>query len=175
MRGIPGPETADRPGVDVLSRVRRLSARVYLDGGGQSAVELAMCLPLLLLVVTGIMVFGVAFNNYITLTHAASVGARQLAISRGQTTDPCAAVVSAVYTAAPLLKPSSLTFTYVLNGTSYSGTSCNSGSTSTGAAADLVLNSSAQVFLTYPCSLTVYGKNYAPTCKLQARTTEIVQ
>jgi Flp pilus assembly protein TadG len=175
MHGIPGPKMAYRPRVAVVSKVRNLRARLHLATDGQSAVELALCLPLLLLVVTGIMVFGIAFNNYITLTHAASVGARQLAISRGQTTDPCATVASAVYSAAPLLKPSSIVFTYVLNGTSYSGTSCNSGSTTTGAAGDLVLNTSAQVFLTYPCSLAVYGKNYAPSCHLQARTTEIVQ
>ena len=51
-------------------------------------VEMALALPILLLVVTGILTFGLAFNNYLLLTEATSVGARTLAISRGATTDP---------------------------------------------------------------------------------------
>ena len=62
---------------------------------GQAMVEMALVLPVLLLVVTGILTFGLAFNNYILLTEATSVGARTLAISRGGTTDP----------APPLLPP----------------------------------------------------------------------
>ena len=49
------------------------------------------------------MVFGLAFDNYISLTDATGVGARQLAISRGQTLDPCQTVYTAVTGAAPLL------------------------------------------------------------------------
>ena len=47
-------------------------------------VEMALVLPVLLLVVTGILTFGLAFNNYLLLTEATSVGARTLAISRGK-------------------------------------------------------------------------------------------
>jgi Flp pilus assembly protein TadG len=138
-------------------------------------VEMALVLPVLLLVVTGILTFGLAFNNYVMLTEATSVGARALAISRWQTTDPCATAAAAVYAAAPLLASSKLSFTFVLNGTTYTGASCSSGSSTTGAAGNLVQGNNAVLTVTYPCSLAVYGANYAPSCSLQAQMTELVQ
>jgi Flp pilus assembly protein TadG len=142
---------------------------------GQAMVEVALVLPILLLVLTGIFALGLAFNNYLILTEATNVGARALAISRGSTTDPCATTSSAVIAAAPLLVAANLTFTFGLNGTTYSGTSCSSGSTTTGAAANLVQGGNALVTVTYPCSLAVYGANYAPSCVLQAQITELIQ
>jgi hypothetical protein len=43
---------------------------------GASLIETALVLPLLLLLVGGIVDFGFAFNNYITITNAAREGAR---------------------------------------------------------------------------------------------------
>jgi len=149
--------------------------RVEAGDEGGTLVETAVTLPILLLIITGIFAFGIALNNYLELTDAVGISARTLAISRGQTTDPCATVVSAFYKAAPTLKTASLTFSFVLNGTSYSGTSCSSSSTTTGAAGNLVQGGSAQVVATYPCNLMVYGSNYAPSCTLKAQTTEVVQ
>jgi Flp pilus assembly protein TadG len=146
-----------------------------LEQEGQAMVEMALILPVLLLVVTGILVFGLAFNNYLMLTEATSVGARTLAISRGETTDPCATAASAVYAAAPLLVAANLSFTFVLNGTTYTGPSCNSGSSTTGAAGNLKQGAYAVVTVTYPCSLAVYGANYAPNCSLQSQIAELVQ
>jgi Flp pilus assembly protein TadG len=146
-----------------------------LEQEGQAMVEMALVLPVLLLVVTGILTFGLAFNNYILLTEATSVGARTLAISRGETTDPCAAAAAAVYAAAPMLVPANLTFSFVLNGATYQGASCNSGSTTTGAAGNLKQGSYARVTVDYPCSLAVYGANYAPNCSLQSQISELVQ
>ena len=101
------------------------------DEGG-TLVETAVTLPILLLIITGIFAFGIALNNYLELTDAVGISARTLAISRGQTTDPCATVVSAFYKAAPTLQDSqSYVLAFVLNGTSYSGTSCSSSSTTT--------------------------------------------
>ena len=45
-------------------------------------VEFAMILPMLLLLVFGIIQFGILFNNYLTLTDAVRAGARQAAVSR---------------------------------------------------------------------------------------------
>ena len=155
-------------------RTRTLLARS--NDAGQSAVEFALCLPVLLLVVTGILTFGLAINNFIVLTDATGVSARQLAISRGQTTDPCATTVTAFYAAAPLLARSGLTFAFSFNGVAYSGTSCNSSSTTTGAAGNLAQGTSAQVTVSYPCSTKVYGHNFTPnSCVLQAQTAELVQ
>lgn len=43
---------------------------------GASAVELALLLPILVLIIFGIFQFGLAFNNYLAITHAAREGAR---------------------------------------------------------------------------------------------------
>jgi Flp pilus assembly protein TadG len=59
--------------------VRRTSFR---NEGGQSVVEFAFVLPLLLMLVLGIVQFGLTYNNYITLTNATRVGARKAAVSR---------------------------------------------------------------------------------------------
>lgn len=145
------------------------------DEAGSALVEVAATLPVLLLVVTGIFSFGTYLNNNMELTNGVGTGARLLAISRGQTSDPCATVSSAVYSAAPTLASGRMTFTFVLNGNSYSGASCASASPSSGAAANLVQGQPAQVTVTYPCSLSVYGHNYSPSCTLTATTTELVQ
>jgi Flp pilus assembly protein TadG len=148
---------------------------ISVNDCGQAMVEMALVLPILLLVVTGILTFGLAFNNYVLLTEATSIGARTLAISRGATTDPCATASSAIIAAAPLLSSANLSYTFVLNGTTYTGSSCSSGSSTTGAAANLVQGANVVVTVTYPCSLAVYGANYAPHCSLQAQMTELVQ
>lgn len=49
---------------------------------GQAYVEFALVLPLLLLIVMGIIQFGTVFKDYIALTDAVRVGARQAAVSR---------------------------------------------------------------------------------------------
>jgi Flp pilus assembly protein TadG len=49
---------------------------------GQAFVEFAIVLPILLLLVFGIIQFGILFNNYLTLTDAVRAGARQAAVSR---------------------------------------------------------------------------------------------
>jgi Flp pilus assembly protein TadG len=45
--------------------------------------ELALVLPILVVLLFGIAQFGIAFNNYITLTDAARAGARKAAVARG--------------------------------------------------------------------------------------------
>jgi hypothetical protein len=47
---------------------------------GASAVEFAIILPVLIMIVFGIFEFGFAFNKYISLTHAAREGARLAAV-----------------------------------------------------------------------------------------------
>jgi Flp pilus assembly protein TadG len=157
-------------GIKGFSRVLR-----GRDERGAALIEFAVTLPVLLLVVTATCTFGVAFNNFLIVTEGVSVGARLLAISRGQTTDPCALTATAIYNAAPSLTHSKFLFTFVLNGTTYNGASCSSSSTSTGAAANLVQGQSVQVTVSYPCTLGVYGANLAPSCSLKAQTTELVQ
>jgi Flp pilus assembly protein TadG len=49
---------------------------------GQAAAEMALILPLLAALLLAIAQFGIAFNNYITLTDATRAGARKAAVSR---------------------------------------------------------------------------------------------
>ena len=49
---------------------------------GQAMVEFVIVAPILLLLVFGIIQFGILFNNYLTLTDAVRAGARQAAVSR---------------------------------------------------------------------------------------------
>jgi Flp pilus assembly protein TadG len=169
--------------VGVGTRLRSELVRFLISAGserGLALVEFALVLPVLLLVVTGITTFGIALNNYMQLTQAVGIGAQALSVSRGNTTDPCNTVSSAVISAAPYLVSTSLSFTTKIYtsstaSTSYSGTSCSSSSTTTGAAGNLTQGQAAVVTATYPCSLAVFGANYASSCSLSAQVTEIIQ
>lgn len=138
-------------------------------------VEFALVLPVFLLVVTGIFAFGITYNNWLVLTDATSVGGRTVAISRGNTLDPCSTAATAIQGAAPGLNLKNITYAFVIGGTNYSGSSCSSSSTTTGAAGNLIQGGSIQLTVTYPCSLVVYGKNLVPGCTLQAVVKELVQ
>jgi hypothetical protein len=48
---------------------------------GASAVEFAILLPIIVMLFFAIFEFGIAFNNYIALTHAAREGARLAAVA----------------------------------------------------------------------------------------------
>ena len=56
------------------------SIRIIKNEKGASAVEFALILPILVMLVFGIFQFGIAYNNYITITHAAREGARRAAV-----------------------------------------------------------------------------------------------
>lgn len=142
---------------------------------GQSLVELSMILPVFLLLVTGIFVFGIAFTNWLVLTDATSLGGRTVAIYRGNTLDPCSTASTAVAGAASGLNASQITYVSVINGTTYTGVSCNSSSTFLGAAGNLVAGGTYILTTSYPCNLTVFGKNLVPGCTLKASVRELVQ
>jgi Flp pilus assembly protein TadG len=162
---------------------RRRGLRTGSDEG-QSVLEFALCVPVLLLIVTGITTFGIALNNYLTMTNAISTSAQLVSVNRSNTTDPCSLAATAFASAAPNLNSTNLKFSFVLNGTAYpssgtysgsTGSTCSSSSTTTGAAGNLVAGQPAKVTVSYPCNLTVYGHNYLPSCNLVVQTTEIVQ
>jgi Flp pilus assembly protein TadG len=156
-------------------RKRSGSERRTCDESGQSLVEFAMILPAFLLVVTGIFAFGVAFTNWLVLTDATSLGGRTVAISRGNTLDPCATASTAVAGASPGLNTGLITYTSVINGTTYNGTTCNSSSTTTGAAGNLLQGGSYVLTTSYPCHLTVFGQNLITNCTMHAAVKELVQ
>ena len=59
-------------------KIKRI--RIIKNEKGASAVEFALILPILIMLVFGIFQFGIAYNNYIALTHAAREGARLAAV-----------------------------------------------------------------------------------------------
>jgi Flp pilus assembly protein TadG len=79
---------------------------------GQTMVEFALVVPILLVVVFSIIQFGILYNHYITLTDATRVGARKGAVSR-TAVNPIALTIAATRAAAPGLKPASLGVTAV--------------------------------------------------------------
>ena len=69
--------------------------------------EFALVLPILVILLFGVIQFGIAFNNYITLTDAVRAGARKGTVSR-HLQNPNAAVIQSVRDAATDLKQSNL-------------------------------------------------------------------
>jgi Flp pilus assembly protein TadG len=62
--------------------MKNIKTRKIKDQTGASAVELALVMPLLVMILFGIFQFGIAFNNWISLTHAAREGARLAAVGQ---------------------------------------------------------------------------------------------
>jgi Flp pilus assembly protein TadG len=62
---------------------------------GQTMTEFAIILPILVVLLFGIIQFGIAFNNYVTITDAARAGARKAAVSRqsGNPVGDCTSMV----------------------------------------------------------------------------------
>ena len=56
--------------------------KLIKNSKGASVVEFALILPLLVMMVFGIFQFGIAYNNWIALTHAAREGARLAAVGQ---------------------------------------------------------------------------------------------
>lgn len=139
---------------------------VFADRRGVSLVEFAIGAPVLMLIGLGMLKFGLAMSQYVMLTNAASSGATALALARGTTTS-YAATITAITNAAPTLTAGSITTTVRVN-----GTTC---ATNTACAALLTAGATAQVTTTYPCDLTVMGRNFKSGCTLSAQSAQMVQ
>ena len=119
---------------------------------GQTLVEFALVLPLIAILLFGVIQFGIAFNNYVTLTDAVRAGARKAAVSR-QTGDPVGAATSAVVASATDLNSSNLQV------------SVNS---------DWQPGDPATVSASYPYSINLLGV-VVKTGRLSSQTTERVE
>lgn len=133
------------------------------DGG--ALVEIAVTLPIILLIMTGIFSFSVALHQKLQLSEAVSNGGRTIAIERGDS-NPCLTTANAIYSAAPGLDPSKMTLKI-----SFGTTSNNAGSCS---GATMTAGDNATVYAEYPCSLGVYGVNFA-ACTLRTEINEVIQ
>jgi Flp pilus assembly protein TadG len=159
-----------------------------LDERGQALLEFAYLLPILLILLLGMIAFGITMNNYLEMTNGVTGGAQALAVSRGQTLNPCTTVSSPVFAATPNLTQGNLMFTITIgpapggSGSSFTLASntanptCGAANTSSAPASDLTQGAMATVKVTYPCNLKVFGVNFAPSgCTLTAQTAESIQ
>ncbi|HLY43762.1 MAG TPA: TadE/TadG family type IV pilus assembly protein [Terracidiphilus sp.] len=145
------------------------SVRSREEGG--ALVEMAVTLPLLMMVMTGIFSFSVAIYQKLQLAEVVSNGGRYLAVDRGDD-DPCKTVANAIYSAAPGLSQNSMSLTFTINGVQTGPTCPGASGTSN---ANMVAGGTAQVEASYPCALGVYGANFSGACTLRSDITEVVQ
>lgn len=163
-------------------RVARQVRHLRREERGSQLVELAIAVPLLLALLTGMASFGIVFLDYFTLTNGADAGARTLALYRGSSTsasnpwDPCAAAVTGLYNAAPRLSQSSLSITVVI--TPYQGTATTYPPGQSASCASQSLGSqgggTVQVSASYPVQTPIYGWK-TTSISLTASTTERIQ
>jgi Flp pilus assembly protein TadG len=152
--------------VNVSSWGGRLRRAAREDGS--AAVEFAIVLPLLLLVVLGVIQFGVTLTNYEQLTDGVRLAARQLAMGRSSTT-PYTAVTTALQNGTPGLKWANIAYTVTVN-----GSTCNTDATCS-AALGAAQGLTSSLTATYACNLKVMGINKTTSCTLSASTAELVE
>jgi Flp pilus assembly protein TadG len=133
---------------------------------GNIIVEMALAVPVLMILFTGVITFASAYNNQIVLTQAVGTGAQYLQQLRGSTTDPCKDTLTAIENAAPYLTPGSISLTVTMDGTQKTGNSCS------GSQSDLVQGTAVTVLATYPCTLSIYNMKFTSSCQLSAEVTE---
>lgn len=97
-------ETKRRRKTPALSFLRQILG----SGKGASAVELALLLPLLLMIILGIFAFGGAYINYLGISNGAREGARMAAVGTHTDEEIRQVVRERAYPATP----DSITVTY---------------------------------------------------------------
>lgn len=140
---------------------------------GSAIVEMAVTLPIMMALITGIFSFSIALYQKLQLAEAVSNAGHVLATDRGDT-DPCNTATSALYAASPGLTQSKITLTYTLNGTAYSSGTTSCPGTSGAANSNMVAGGTAEIQATYSCTLGVYGMKYT-SCSVASQVTEVVQ
>lgn len=150
----------------IRTRIQRL---LHSEERGNAIVEMAIALPVMMFLMTGIFSFSNALYQKLSLAEAVSYGGHVLAMDRGDA-NPCATATAAIKAAAPHLNPANLTLTYTFNGISQ-----GTGTTScTGGAADLLSKKNAMIQASYSCGLGVYGHSFG-LCTIYEQITEVVQ
>ena len=138
---------------------------------GQALVELALVLPLFLLLLLGIVQMGSVFRDYIALTDATRVGARQGSIARSLQPPSSreASIVTRVQRAAVNLDSTKMTIAVELRDPVSGGVlTPNSADSSWRPSGDVTVRT------TYPFKLSLFGQVFF-TGTLKSRTTERIE
>jgi Flp pilus assembly protein TadG len=137
--------------------VRRGAGARLRREDGQALVEFAIVVPLLLMLVTGIIQFGLMYNKYITLTDAARNGAQTLAIGRGLS-NPCdPAVLQTVNSGSATGLTSAQVTPSFASGSDFCGTGTYTYNTSGNTSGNEVQGDQATVTASQPFTLNVFG------------------
>jgi Flp pilus assembly protein TadG len=180
-----------------ISKMQNALRTFTRDRSGGPATEFALVFPVMLLLLLGIIEFGLTLNNYVMLTYAVASGAQQFALSApepgvtqssgcpdaAQTSPalnamncPYSAALTTIQQAAPMLTWSTLSgnLTFKVNGTACATDAACFTALQTAAASSTL--TSATVYATYPCTLQLLAfQGHVPSCNLGAQTTEAVQ
>ena len=148
---------------------RRMLAFCFGDEDGNALIEFTLVLPILMAVLTGIFQLGIAFNNQLELTQGVGAAAQYLQVERTQSVDPCSEALTTIVNSAPMLVKGNVALTLTINtSAAVTASSC----TSSEAALQASSLKPVTVYATYPCSISIYGFNFDPNCKLTAQVTE---
>lgn len=174
FRGARGPigeaPLAEMGKVMWYARLRRAIEDRGFEGlkdEGSALVEMALVLPLTMLMMTGIFSFSLLLFEQIQLVEAVSAAGHYLAVARGAA-DPCATAIAAIQ-GQPGLVASKLTITLTQNGTAL-GTSCPSTPTTS----VLVSGATVNVSVKYQSGLAIYWQG-SSVFYLNSQMSEIVQ
>ena len=150
-------ESATFRNAGLHGRASRYGTRAPVqDESGNTIVETALMLPLLLLVLLAIFKVGMVFNQAISLTQAANIGAQVLQTDRwSKSNDPCLDVFNAIKGAAPTLNSKNITLILTLNNnpsiTATSTTTCS------GKQSQLQQGGPVALEVKYPFSFSLIG------------------
>jgi Flp pilus assembly protein TadG len=137
---------------------------------GQAAVEFAIALPLLLILVTGIIQFGSLYNKYLTLTDAARSGAQTLALGRGLSDGCDPAVLQTLQSASAI----GLTSGQVTMSFPSGSDTCGTGTYPNRTGGNEVLGDQATVIAAQPFTVNVFGMSLG-TLSLSASASDAIE
>jgi len=162
---------------------RLMRAAGFKGEEGNSLVELAITLPLILAVLMGTGSFAMAFYCLQELGNAVSGAAQELGATAGTIADPCAQVVTQINASLPNLTTANLTYTVITTDASGNSTTTTGGTTLSckaagdGGADPEAPNEPQTVTVTYKYpwgQMFTYGTVFAvktPTSNLSATST----
>jgi Flp pilus assembly protein TadG len=154
---------------------------------GQSIVEFALVIPVLLAILLAIFELGIFLLNYQTLTQAVNQGGvaiqqlSALPASSGGTSDPCASVATAVIGSAGNLQTAGtngIQLTLQVGANSPVGPSAAAGFSCQDQASAVQAGGTLPITVTgtYPCFAAGYGFKFLPAgCQMKAKAQELMQ
>jgi Flp pilus assembly protein TadG len=154
--------------------VRRIQC-VRREEDGSALVELALFVPVLLCLLTGIFSLSTALYQKLQLAEAMSSAGRVLAAEAGDA-DPCADTTAAIDAAAPGLTASNIGITIIIDGHTYGSNTSSVSCTAAGGANNALMpaGSTAVIQATYPCALSIYNIK-GLGCAISEQIAEVVQ